>query len=91
MTHVILTLTSRPTKQMDFAAIYVAMSRVKCRDNIRLLYHNNADIKQSLNYISNLSVNTFVPLFYSGFGEQNNNQWDCDLALTHFKPSTKNI
>jgi Helicase len=87
MTHVILALTSRPTKQMEFAAIYVAMSRVKCRENIRLLIHNNADINESFKYISNLHANPFVLLFYAGFGNQNNTFWNCDMALQHFKPS----
>jgi hypothetical protein len=88
MSHVILTLSSRPTKQMEFAAIYVAMSRVKCSNNIRLLFHCNSDINDSLKYISMLHANPMVLLFYAGFGNNNNSTWDSTLALSHYHPKS---
>jgi Helicase len=89
LTHVILAFTQRPSSiQMQFAAIYVAMSRVKSSDNIRFLIHANHNRNESLQYIASLHVNKTVLLFYSGFTTSTDSAWDPELAVMYYTPSS---
>jgi hypothetical protein len=81
---VILALSVRPTQQIEFAAFYVAMSRVEERNHIRILSHENRDIGQSLYYLTKLHFNPHVSMFYSGFTTQNGSQWNSELALAKY-------
>jgi hypothetical protein len=88
LTHVILAFSQRPSSiQMEFAAIYVAMSRVKSSDNILLLIHANHNRNESLQYIASLHVKKSVLLFYSGFPTSNDSAWDPELAVMYYTPS----
>jgi hypothetical protein len=82
LSRVILALSSRPSfhLQMEFPAIFVAMSRVKTSDHIRVLYHEGSFIEQEVSYLTNLKPNKAVALFYSGY-EENNGSWDRNRAL----------
>ncbi len=79
---VILALSSRPSYQlqMKFPAIFVAMSRVKKAEHIRVLYHEGLFIEEEVSYLTSLKPNKAVALFYSGYKE-NNGSWDPDCAV----------
>ena len=70
---VIIDLTSHPTfvSQMEFAAIFVAMSLVKHTDHIRLLTHRHPGIKfdpmKAYSYLTELKPSHHVMAFYNGF------------------------
>ena len=93
MSKVILALSSQSFApcQMDCASIYVALSRVKHRNDIRLLLSgkNVAEQRDSLRYISALRRNPSIAAFFAGFGEGRANlgwtrrKWNSILALQH--------
>jgi hypothetical protein len=60
---VVLDLTKRPSRyqQIDFAALFVAMSRVKEGNHIRLLGHDN------LQYLTTIRPSRVVMAFYHGY------------------------
>ncbi len=70
---VILALNERSNAQlqMTLASIFVAFSRVKKRDDIRLLLHNSRTANklsyQSLAYITKLKLPPAVKAFHAGF------------------------
>ena len=71
---VVLDLTSHPSdfSQMEFAAIFVAMSRVKERGHIRLLTHKlpgtgRFNPREAYAYITRLRPSDYVLAFYEGY------------------------
>ena len=62
---VVLCLSQRPTKaqQMVFSAMYVAFSRVKYANDIRLLIHCGTPRLMELRYLQNLKPNPMVQAF----------------------------
>ena len=81
---VVLALTHREVKQMGYASIYVAMSRVRHSDDLRILQHhtgkNPGDL--GLRYIQNLSHNIDILDYYKGFEEPVNGQiWNPQKTL----------
>ena len=62
---VILCLSQCPTKeqQMVFSAMYVAFSRVKYANDIRLLIHCGTPRLMELRYLQNLKPNPMVQAF----------------------------
>ena len=88
MKKVILALESRPLgiMQMEFPSIFVAMSRVKERENIRILFHSPAETADydKLRYITRLKPSKNVLRYYAGF-HNNRGLWDPARALSsHF-------
>ncbi len=73
MKKVILALCERtnPQLQMTLASIFVAFSRVKCRDDIRLLLHDSTTANKisydSLKYITKLKLPPPIKAFHAGF------------------------
>ena len=67
-------LTSRPSDycQMEFAAVFVAMSRVKEKGHIRLLTHKlpgtgSFNSREAYSYITHLHPSENVMAFYKGY------------------------
>jgi len=54
-----------PLLRMTWEGLYVALSRVKYSDHIRLAIKN--DDRSSLSYIENLSRNKYTDWFFRGF------------------------
>jgi len=73
MQRVVIDLNDHPNHytRMEFAAVFVAMSRVTCSDNLRLLprfrigQRHNKD--KAYAYLCNLRPNRFSAAFYHGF------------------------
>jgi len=94
---VIVDLTSRPThlSQMKFAAIFVAMSRVKNKQHIRLLTHKLPGLKlnatQNYSYITSLQPSEHVIAFYHGYSPETATQtgtsWLPQAALQYSSSS----
>jgi hypothetical protein len=82
---VILDLTCHPDpkRRLTFPAIYVALSRVKTKFDLRLLHHPNMSSQSAYEYITNLKQNQDVIAFYKGFkGDTITGQnWDPTSAL----------
>ena len=82
---VVLALCDRHnhTFQMEYAAIYVAMSRVKESGDLRILFHDSdaAARNLSLRYISNLKHSIHVLNYYAGFRAPGLGVWDPSLSL----------
>jgi len=85
---VVIALTSRPNHifQMEYASIFVGMSRVTSSDNIRLLEHNPAILrgqrKYALAYLMASLPNKHINAFYKGY-TNNNGLWNSKEALRH--------
>jgi len=72
--------------QMEFAAIFVAMSQVKQTDHMHLLYHDTsqeADPSKAFGYLTNLWSHKSVHQYYYGF-PTNNGHWDANWARDAF-------
>jgi hypothetical protein len=86
---VILALESRPSYnlQMEFPAIFVAMSRVKKGDDMRILYtfDSHSSFEDAFSYLTKLKPNMAVSLFYSGY-LNDNGPWHPQLALHNAAP-----
>jgi hypothetical protein len=83
LSNVVLALSRNPKKSMEFASMFVAMSRVKSRDKLRILRHTSGplhEVPAAFGYILNLIPNRFVVQYYSGF-KNDVGLWDKDLAL----------
>ena len=91
---VVLDLTNHPThySRMEFAAIFVAMSRVKTSEHIRLLAHkrvghqHNAD--EAYSYITTLKPSRHACAFYYGYPlghleEKYGSIWKPSIALKY--------
>ena len=75
---VVLDLTCFPTTcgRMEFAAVFVAMSRVRSKEHIRLLKHRQVgfrhDAAKAYSYLSELRPDKYVMAFYHGFLQGSN-------------------
>ena len=56
-----------PLLRMSWEGLYVALSRVKYRDHIRLAIKRNDHGRHSLQYMENLRKNKYTASFFSGF------------------------
>jgi hypothetical protein len=68
--------------RMTYPSIFVAMTRVKHRDHLRVLYHHNGTQPGTfgLKYITALKPNMNVRDYYAGFTDSNG-FWDPAKAL----------
>ena len=92
---VVLDLTSHPYNvcQLEFASIFVAMSRVKKMDHIRLITHQQQgvefDPQEAYSYITELKPSKDVMAFYHGYENQGDSTdgicWNPALALNYTK------
>ena len=91
--NVILALSEKPMKiiNMGLKELYVAMSRVTQKANIRLLLNgkNNLDKYCSLDYVDTLEEDFSIRAFFHGYslggaGDWQNDQWDEKKALDFF-------
>jgi ATP-dependent exoDNAse (exonuclease V) alpha subunit len=91
MPKVILALESRPSYnlQMEFPAIFVAMSRVKKGDDMRVLhgFDSRSSFEDAFSYLTKLKPNKSVSLFYSGY-INDNGPWQRQLAFQNAAPRT---
>jgi len=93
----ILCLSNRRVKQMDRRSIYVALSRVKCRENIRLLLTGDSvDEKYiSMAYIPQLPTIKSTDIYFSGFTRPTvnanwiSNEWNSQKAFHHYRSITE--
>ena len=60
-------------RTMEYAAIFVAMSRTKETDHIRLLHHPSHSFSDAYSYLSDLKPKEAVTAFYNGFEQDNQN------------------
>ena len=69
ISRVIVDLTCHPvhTGRMEFAAVFVAMSRVKCKKHLRLLPRPAQNHDKSYKYLEKLKPLESVMTFYSGY------------------------
>ena len=87
ISRVVLALTCRPdhSLQMKFAAVYVALSRVECKEHLRLLFHDEGKERtpmEAFGYLATLRPNKYVVQYYGGFYNKNGT-WDMEKALQH--------
>ena len=85
LSKVILCLFQRPShiNQFSINAIYVALSRVKFRSDIRILSHTHHLNPLHYSYLTTISRNTTIPSFLHGF--HNLNSWNGERAFQHFQ------
>ena len=91
---VILALSSRSSKscQMDYSSLYVSLSRVRRREDMRLLLTGNtfSDQQMSLLYCESLKRNNAITAFFDGFQSTKEGQnrldisWKRDAALESY-------
>ena len=64
---VILSISEHPFQftQLKWEGLYVALSRVRKKDDIRLLLRFND--RSTMNYIINLEKNKFIKCFFDGY------------------------
>ena len=92
--NVILSLSTRPDTllQMSFSALYVAFSRVKKAENLRIFLHSPVtSVSQALHellYIQDLEPSTSVRCFYQAFCP--NCQWNDQIAYTYYTSISEN-
>ena len=89
---VVLDITSHPTKkaQMEFAGIFVAMSRVNMNDNMRLLGHSQRNgtcltMQEAYSHLTKLEANKDVLAFYHGYDKNKNDTDNCGEKWNHHK------
>jgi hypothetical protein len=71
---------------MKFAAVFVALSRVKCRQHIRILRHYTRHLKEqtaAFAYVTSLRPNKYVLQFYTGYVDSIG-PWNSDLAASAY-------
>ena len=85
---VVIDLTFHPNHycRMVYAAVFVAMSRVKCKEHIRLLKHSpkpgeKIDFASAYKYLTFLRPMREIAPFYHGFCDSQC-CWDPSLALS---------
>ena len=83
---VVINLHCHPdeTQRLKFAQIFVALSRVKTRQNIRLIRHPNATHEQAYSRITELRQHPDVTALCKGFKPSAKGAftWDANLALS---------
>ena len=85
---VVIDLTDHPNhySRMEFAAVFVAMSRVRCSDHIRLLVHppyanRSIDNPETIYaYLTKLKASRFARAYLHGF-HNNGDLWDPNRAM----------
>jgi hypothetical protein len=86
---VLLDLHCHPNhyRRLNFASIFVALTRVQKREDLKLVAHNGYEFQQSYQYITDLKPHKNTMSYYHGFSNNDINgcTWDPDLAL-QFKP-----
>ena len=89
LSSVVLCLSQRlnPLHQMTRNAIYVALSRVKEKSDIRILHHGSIENPCNISYIFNQPLSPHIPSYLEGF--QNNKPWNGPLAVQLFHQITK--
>jgi hypothetical protein len=83
LSRIIVALSQQPNKaaEMKYAAVFVALSRVRHADHIRLLQHNHVNMSQqqgrmkTYHYLTELVQDSFVTKFYKGY-INHNGVWD---------------
>jgi len=72
-----------PYSRMNFSSIFVALSRVKHRDHLRIFIHGTSkrSFKTELEYLTKLKPEKCVIDYYSGFPENQCGIWNPQLAL----------
>ena len=89
---VVIDLTHHPNHycRLNYAAVFVALSRVKCREHIRLLRHPLSpgqlfNWAETYKYLTSLRPDRDVAAFYHGYSNCCNNarHWDPNLALSY--------
>ena len=75
MPRVVVDLTDHKIKKrrMEYPAIFVAMSRTKQTDHIRLLHHPSKSFNDAYSYLEDLRPNYEVNAFYNGFEQDQDN------------------
>ena len=74
---------------LSYASVYVAMSRVKRGEHIRLLLHDRGHTERwnSLLYLRNLRPDKYIKPFFEGFGTEavgNWDRWEAQRAVTSY-------
>ena len=83
---VVIDLTDHPFRicRMEYAAIFVAMSRVAHKSHLRLLEPNTVQSRESLySYLEHLAPDPSIAPFLHGYGNGSSSQWDPSLALSY--------
>ena len=84
ISRVVLALSMHPlkTSRMSYASIFVAMTRVRHSDHLRLLYHNNGSNTGDVGveYITTLRPDPHVLDYYAGF-VNSSGYWQPALSL----------
>jgi hypothetical protein len=85
---IVIDLTEHPTTKgsMEFAAVFVAMSRVRCKDHIRLISHRQHVPSEDYLYLEDLKPNIYVSGFYHGYSFSEHtyfSAWDAAKALEY--------
>ena len=88
---VILSLSKRYANNLDptYAALYVALSRVKCKEDIRLFLHYDLSGQpdyERITYIDSLKPDKSINAFFEGY-KFDKNKWNADIALQKFNHS----
>ena len=82
---VVVDLTKHPDGRLKlkFASVYVALSRIKHRADIRLIQHQGMTREQSYGYITQLKPHPDVVAFYNGFygNERDGYKWNSRQTL----------
>jgi hypothetical protein len=83
---VIIDLRKHPVKPLEYASIFVAMSRVEHGDHIRLLEPENSEFSRCrlYEYISGVKPDSDIAPFLNGFASFGS-KWDWKRALTQPK------
>ena len=85
---VVVCLSQKSNKIMDMNrnSIFVALSRVQKRDDLRLLIHDEQDKRKELQYISQLEIDQFYFDYLNGFETSTNiedpKKWSAVKAIT---------
>lgn len=85
---VILCLSKRNMHKLNptYAALYVALSRVKCKEDIRLFLHHGLSGKpdiEELIFIDNLKPDKSINAFLEGY-KNDKTKWNAAIALEKF-------
>ena len=85
---VILCLSSRHNLKHnpEYAALYVALSRVKCKEDIRFFLHLTSKGTQdleTLTFVDNLKPDKSINAFFEGF-KNDTTEWNAEIALQKY-------
>ena len=85
MDKVIVAIEERPAglASMTYAHLLVALSRVRCSENMRLLI-TSPSLREATSYIQKLRPSNKIKAFFDGYS-QNPDKWNSQLALQSYK------